>query len=324
MAPFAALCCGFLVAAVPCGAISFLGRFDARAASMLLGWCGMHPSVNGVIMSLDGASIGLARECSWLLLAAPFAAFVLAVPASSVQKAAGLLAGIPALMAANVVRICAILMAGAHSHDLMVYTHSFFGQVAMVLLVLTACLAWLAVTVDSPQVRTILRFTGRTLVFAFVLSAAWFAVGGRFAQSVVTLACAGLEALGLGAFHPDMARVGPGAVNAFGLLLLCSLVLASPGTHPGRRVAALTAGCLCLTLLLVAQEMTEALVFNHTHEQTPWWLSVLAAIQQLPLPVLLWHALGGGKAMGTPRYREPARLGLYVSTPDLFSAWRKP
>jgi exosortase H (IPTLxxWG-CTERM-specific) len=104
---------------------------------------GMDPLIQGAHMSLDGFNVKIIGECSALYHIILLCSFVMAYPSSARQKISGLLFGIPVLWAGNIVRIVGVCLAGAKSPDLFVYFHVYFGQIIMILFVLTVSLAWL-------------------------------------------------------------------------------------------------------------------------------------------------------------------------------------
>ena len=64
-------------------------------------------------------------------------------PATLRQKAAGLLAGIPALYLGNLARLTFIFMVCRRDRHLLEVVHAYWGQIFSLLLVFLTCILWL-------------------------------------------------------------------------------------------------------------------------------------------------------------------------------------
>lgn len=89
-----------------------LNNYTAATLGFLLQLLGMHPIVEGELLSTGGFSVKIIDECSALFVFILFSSFVLAYPTSFKNKAIGLIFGIPSLFVVNTLRLTAVFFAG--------------------------------------------------------------------------------------------------------------------------------------------------------------------------------------------------------------------
>lgn len=147
--PVKFLCtCLFLIALamlLPESAWQPLNRHTAAMTAHLLRMCGLPIVQQADLLGLHGFSVQIIAECTVLFPGILYASFVLAWPAGLPRKIEGLALGLPVLHTANIARlaiVCALGSAYPWSFEVM---HVYLGQVAMVMIVLAACLVWLSV-----------------------------------------------------------------------------------------------------------------------------------------------------------------------------------
>ena len=102
-----------------------------------------HPETVGDMISLKGFQVQIITECTALYSIILFGAVIFSAPASLKSRMAGLLAGIPFLVAANTLRIALVTMIGAKYPALFEPVHVYLAQVVMIILVVGVSLVWL-------------------------------------------------------------------------------------------------------------------------------------------------------------------------------------
>ncbi len=124
---------------------AWLDAFCAMLAQIV----GFALTLLGVPASLDGATVGadaftavIVPECSALEVIILFGAAVLVYPSAISARLRGLLLGVAALFALNIVRIVSLILIGIHYPDSLEDAHLFVWQPAMALAAIGLWMLW--------------------------------------------------------------------------------------------------------------------------------------------------------------------------------------
>lgn len=109
----------------------------------------------GDVVSYDGFSVRIIPECFGLLEMGIFAAAVLAFAASWPKRAVGLLLGLPAIYALNLLRIAMLLAVGRHAPDFFEFAHIYFWQATLILVITSLWLLWVRYVVRDATDRVV-------------------------------------------------------------------------------------------------------------------------------------------------------------------------
>jgi exosortase H (IPTLxxWG-CTERM-specific) len=91
--------------------------------------------------------VEIISECTGLFEMAIYAACVLAFPTSWRNRGLGLLFGIPAIYAFNLLRIICLLVVGRYAHSSFDFFHLYFWQGTLILMITSVWMLWLYLVV---------------------------------------------------------------------------------------------------------------------------------------------------------------------------------
>ena len=114
----------------------------ARIAVFALTLLGVPASSDGVTVDAGAFTATIVPACTALDVIILFAAAVLAYPASVGARLRGLLLGVAALFAINIVRIVSLILIGIHYLDLLEDAHLLVWQATMALSAIGLWLLW--------------------------------------------------------------------------------------------------------------------------------------------------------------------------------------
>ena len=114
----------------------------AQIAGFALTLIGVPASSDGAIVGADAFSAVIVPECSALNVIVLFGAAVLVYPTAIGARLRGLLLGVAALFALNIVRIVSLMLIGIHYPDSMEDAHLRIWQPAMALATIVLWLLW--------------------------------------------------------------------------------------------------------------------------------------------------------------------------------------
>ena len=288
---FALLCTMLLLAAVWLEPhLVLLCHGTAVQVGVLLGLAGYAPQVQGDLVILPGFSVRIVSECTPLYACLLYVAFVLAQPASWGRTLAGLLAGIMVISTANLLRIAFVTAAGTVLAPILFdILHVYLGQVAMLLLVVTACLLWLRWSADGPAP---LPFMLRAVLIATALFVPWLMINRDYVARLDAMV-----ALLFSWLYPGYQLLTPRPLtiynHTFAVPLLLSLVVAGWKPWTVRRFGALIGGIGLIagwhTLFRISHVVWTAL---NMPEIEPLHQAIYL-LGQFLLPFLLWFYLDG-------------------------------
>lgn len=114
----------------------------ARIAGFALTLLGVPASSDGATVAASAFTATIVPACTALDVIILFGAAVLAYPASIGARLRGLLLGVAALFAINIVRIVSLILIGIHYFDLLEDAHLLVWQTAMALAAIGLWLLW--------------------------------------------------------------------------------------------------------------------------------------------------------------------------------------
>jgi exosortase H (IPTLxxWG-CTERM-specific) len=262
-------------------------RFTAANAAALLELFGAKAVVTGTAITIGAFKADVIPECTPLFMVGLFCSFVLAVPAPARSKVLGLLCGIPLLTLLNLVRIALVVATGAHFPALFSYAHVYLGQIAMMFVVFTLCLAWFRSVTAVPaggNPAFLLRFAA----FSSLLFLPWLHLNRWYVLAGDSLV-RGLFAL-FGyqlAFdcHQDL------YYQTFNVIGFAALMLASRSPAPARKMKWLCAGFLILFITHVLIRVCNVLLTAFHLAAADKLTLVLSVAGEYLVPVILWLAM---------------------------------
>jgi len=111
-------------------------------------------SLSDTVVQLGHFGVRIIAECTGLYEMAIYAACVLAFPTRWRKKGLGLLLGIPAIYAFNVLRILCLILVGRYANSAFDFFHLYFWQGTLILMITSVWLLWVYLVVrdetDSP------------------------------------------------------------------------------------------------------------------------------------------------------------------------------
>jgi archaeosortase B (VPXXXP-CTERM-specific) len=99
--------------------------------------------VTGTLIQFGSFSIEIIGECTGLFEVAIYVACVLAFPTSWRCRGVGLLFGIPAIYAFNILRILCLLLVGRYAHSSFEFFHLYFWQGTLILMITSVWMLWI-------------------------------------------------------------------------------------------------------------------------------------------------------------------------------------
>jgi exosortase H (IPTLxxWG-CTERM-specific) len=229
-----------------------LNNYTTTTLGFLLRLLGMHPTVEGALLSAGGFSVKIIDECSALFVFILFSSFVLAYPTTFKNKAIGLIFGIPSLFVVNTLRLTVVFFAGLWRPDLFEYVHAYLWQTIMIILVFISCLAWLHYVVMVTTRNAPLAFLVRFVAFSSVLFLIWFYLDNIYVSMTGYMTEFLLNCMG---YHIHLAPDPNIALypSTFNLIAFTALILATQSPRISRRGTKIKALAIGLTLMMLVE-----------------------------------------------------------------------
>ena len=117
-------------------------RFNATAAAAVTRVLGFDGHSSGNQLSSGGTSLSVGRACAGVEAMMIFAAALLAFPSTWSRRLTGLLAGILAILAFNVLRLVNLLLVAVRFPEHLELFHIYIWQTLIVVLAFATFLAW--------------------------------------------------------------------------------------------------------------------------------------------------------------------------------------
>ena len=111
----------------------------------------------GQIVTFDGFAVHIIDECVGWLEMAIFTAAVMAFATSWKKRLLGVVLGIVGIYFFNVVRILVLILVGRYAHEIFDFTHVYFWQATLILLITGLWILWIRYVVRDeigPVVRS--------------------------------------------------------------------------------------------------------------------------------------------------------------------------
>jgi archaeosortase B (VPXXXP-CTERM-specific) len=123
---------------------ALLKRAVAFLADGMLRAVGMRSSLEGVTIRVPGFSVSVVDQCTVVYESALLVAAILAFPATTRQRGTGIILGVVALSALNVVRVANLVLVGAWFPGWFPVLHLYVWQAIIAGAVVAIWLGWIA------------------------------------------------------------------------------------------------------------------------------------------------------------------------------------
>lgn len=127
----------------------FLSTATASALSIMMSAFGVESSAYGQSVYMEQFSVRVIDECTGIYELLVYMGCVLAYPTAKINKVAGIILGIPALLITNMARLIFLSFVGMMYPDLFSYAHYYLWQVTFIFLIVFAMLMWIEKIVKS-------------------------------------------------------------------------------------------------------------------------------------------------------------------------------
>ncbi len=131
------------------GVARFLVELTAAIEYGLLAAFSDEASLTQPIVHLGSFGVEIVGECTGLFEMAIYACCVLAFPTSWRNRGLGLLYGLPAIYAFNVLRILCLLVVGRYAHSSFEFFHLYFWQGTLILMITSVWMLWIYLVVRN-------------------------------------------------------------------------------------------------------------------------------------------------------------------------------
>jgi exosortase H (IPTLxxWG-CTERM-specific) len=294
------LLCGVFYAAIngmPDSFFQALNVHNALMAGRLLRLLGAEPSVQGALISADGFHVRVIGECSAVFVCLLFLSFVLAYPASVKHKTIGLLCGIPALNAINLLRIALVFLVGMKWPAMFKYAHVYLGQILIIVCVLSGCMVWLRSAGRAGPGDGAFAFFVRFTAISGILFLPWLYLNRVYVlmndyavRFLLSLVDCPLILPQRQALHDE----------TFNVVVFSALVLATASIGTKKKIKGLLAGLFLLRGSYILFRLSVAL-FTAFHLEAACVSAIAAHILgQYVLPTGLWLAIAGRDMLKNP------------------------
>jgi len=115
----------------------------ATAAAALMNLTGVVATRSDTLIDVGGRQLQIGADCTGLTIAALLVSLVVAYPVRASSKTIGVLAGIVAILLANLLRLVAIAHISGAPDALFYAAHDFLFQVGMVAVAIAVWVGWL-------------------------------------------------------------------------------------------------------------------------------------------------------------------------------------
>ena len=293
-AAFTISCIGFYAAiqALPSSFTQSLNEHTAWALGMVLHAVGIsHISTVKDVVSDGRLAFKIIPECTPIFTIGLFLCFIVFYPATVRRKAAGFLAGVPALYLGNLLRLAMIFMVSRRDRRLFDVLHVYLGQVFTICMVFLICILWLKWIDKEKGERgvsvTAVSFMARFALISVCVFLVWMKVHHGYIRFLDRFMLFGFSLFG---HHFNPARQTPVYYETFSIVTFASLVLAIRSTPWKNRIKQLAAGLgfLFLTHLFHRIDNFLAVLFNYHAALTVDFTLLLVGQYLLTVLVLIY------------------------------------
>jgi exosortase H (IPTLxxWG-CTERM-specific) len=131
------------------GVIRFLIKATAYMEYAVLAPFTDAVKLSGTTIQLGTFGVSIISECTGLFEMAIYACCVLAFPTSWRNRGLGLLFGIPAIYAFNLLRILCLLLVGRYAFSSFNFFHLYFWQGTLILMITSVWMLWIYLVVRN-------------------------------------------------------------------------------------------------------------------------------------------------------------------------------
>ncbi len=131
------------------GINQFLIRATAAIEYALLAPFTDQAALKNTYLQFGSFGVEIISECTGLFEMAIYAACVLAFPTSWRKRGLGLLFGIPAIYAFNILRILCLLLVGHFDYSRFDFFHLYFWQGTLILMITSVWMLWIYLVVRN-------------------------------------------------------------------------------------------------------------------------------------------------------------------------------
>jgi archaeosortase B (VPXXXP-CTERM-specific) len=129
------------------GVMRFMVEATAAIEYAVLALFTDQASLNDTVVHFGAFGVRIIGECTGLFEIAIYVACVLAFPTTWRKKGLGLLFGIPAIYAFNVLRILCLLVVGRYAQSSFEFFHLYFWQGTLILMIASVWMLWVYLVV---------------------------------------------------------------------------------------------------------------------------------------------------------------------------------
>lgn len=298
--PSTLFCLRFILACVSCFAIlqvlpeAFfhpINRLNAVLAGRLLAGLGMRPEVQELVVVLGGFRAQVVGECSAVFISVLPVAFIFAYPSPWRQKIIGWLVGLALLFAVNLLRIAALVYAGAHSPKHFEMVHIYMGQPIMILVVLAICLLWLQWARHNHTEFRVNTILARGLTVSMLGFVFWLFLGEHYSRILYILLKALLGMFKISVLIPETMRIYPDTFQCLNFVSFSALFWGMGHGKVKSRMAQWLLGVFVLMVVHLLFKLLQVLFFQYRQVYLMGVINLLLVLNEWILPFGLWVLL---------------------------------
>ena len=267
-----------------------VNEHTASTLGLLLNALGIRASSMRDTVSEGALAFRIIPECTPLFTSGLFLCFVAFYPASTREKAGGLLMGIPALYLGNLARLTATFMVSRCDRRFFEVVHVYLGQVFTLALVVLAVIAWLRWLEhdDSNRAFKAAAFLGRFVLISGCLFPVWIKMHHWYIRLVDQFMILGFSLFDWRLIIPRDTDI---YYETFNVVTFSALVLATAWVPWPKRVKGLGIGLAALFLLHLVHRIDNLLITGFSYVPAVRFDYVVCAVGQYVLPLLAWLML---------------------------------
>jgi len=124
------------------GLLGFFMALNTKIAAYLITLAGIENEVSSNHILIESRVLEVTLECTAIYIIAVFVSLVLAYPTSNINKAKGLLVGIPSIVLANFARLVVVAIVSEKYPAYFDYVHDYLWRIAFIMLTITIWFFW--------------------------------------------------------------------------------------------------------------------------------------------------------------------------------------
>ncbi|MFZ2397626.1 MAG: S8 family serine peptidase [Smithella sp.] len=268
-----------------------INRLTAILTGMLLGVFGMPIIARGEYLFAGGLSVWVVPECTPVFMILIFAAFLFSFPATSANRIKGLIAGVPFLMAADILRLGLTIALGAAKPLWFNYIHAYIGQIWSILILIAACHVWVCWCGNIRKPGAAGRFLIEFAVVSSILFIVWIPLNQNYIMAGDVLLKFLFSLFSTKIIFAYQHEIYYHTIN---LVVFGALVLADDGMTRRSKTRALLIGMTVLAAFHLVFRVLNVFLYGYGWTAFLPVATTIHITMQLLVPVVLWLTLGGG------------------------------